>query len=178
MKKMLLSGLCVLALLANAHAVSASFKKNDDVITAQLAANVQDSPQLRALPIKITTSGSVVTLSGEAMTIMNAMNLIRLTMAIAGVDAVDFQNLTFKHGKHLSSDDGITAQIIGMYIREGLINNPDMPSNHIDVKTVAGEVTLSGVVTNQDQAAQAVSLAQGVSGVSNVESNLTVAPSS
>jgi osmotically-inducible protein OsmY len=58
-------------------------------------------------------------------------------------------------------------------VKTALIAEPNLSALKIDVDTAGGVVTLTGTVDNADQKARAVSVAQGVSGVTSVKDNLT-----
>jgi len=58
-------------------------------------------------------------------------------------------------------------------VKTALIAEPNLSALKIDVDTMNGVVTLTGTVDNNDQKSRAVSIAQGVSGVSSVKDNLT-----
>ena len=82
-----------------------------------------------------------------------------------------------KNTQTFSADTVISSQVIGLYIREGLIDamNPDSATIHVTTKQ--GVVYLSGTVTSDASATTAVNLAQTISGVVKVQSSLkTVSP--
>jgi hyperosmotically inducible periplasmic protein len=58
-------------------------------------------------------------------------------------------------------------------VKTALIAEPNLSALKIDVDTMNGVVTLTGTVDNNDQKSRAVSIAQGISGVSSVKDNLT-----
>ena len=68
------------------------------------------------------------------------------------------------------SDDQIVARI-----DQELANSPLLGGAKIDVTSRDGVVTLSGVVTSEEQRTRAESVAWGVEGVESVESRIEVA---
>jgi hypothetical protein len=70
------------------------------------------------------------------------------------------------------SDETITAEI-----SQQLANSPVLGGTQLDVTSRGGVVTLSGVVSNQEQRARAESLAWGVEGVESVESRIEISSS-
>ena len=68
-------------------------------------------------------------------------------------------------------DSTITARV-----RTVLLNDTEVSATKIDVTTAAGVVTISGTVRTPAEAARAIELARGVTGVTDVKSALQVAP--
>lgn len=66
-------------------------------------------------------------------------------------------------------DSAITAKV-----KAALVDDEEIKSTDISVKTEKKVVTLSGFVTSQSQAEKAVTLAKGVEGVTNVHDKLHV----
>ena len=61
-------------------------------------------------------------------------------------------------------------------VKTAMLNDPAVGSLPIDVDTVKSVVTLSGRVKSQSERDQAVGLARGVSGVSEVKDALQIIP--
>jgi len=59
-------------------------------------------------------------------------------------------------------------------IKTALIENSEVSAGKIDVDTVEGRVTLSGVVPSTREATEAVRIARGVEGVRSVRNNLLI----
>jgi hyperosmotically inducible protein len=80
-----------------------------------------------------------------------------------------------KHAYHGTvtalSDTAITAKV-----KTALHENKATKDDDIHVKTVAGVVTLRGMVSSADAASIAQQLAQGTTGVREVRNELTMAP--
>ncbi len=180
MKKQLfcfiLFNLLILAgLLEKGHCVSTSFPKPDPVITAQLQAKIAKDPTLAGLGIEVTTQAAVVSLKGTVNTVAAANQLIICSASIAGVKSVDASRLQVKKSDNkpnFSTDDIINSQIIGFYIREGLIGSSHPEAATIQVQTKKGVVYLSGSLDSDASIMKASNLAQTVPGVLNVISTL------
>jgi len=69
------------------------------------------------------------------------------------------------------SDASITATI-----KARLVKEPGIRALNIDVDSVDGHVTLTGIVKNTRQAQRAAEIARGVEGVKSVKNNLRVKP--
>ena len=61
-------------------------------------------------------------------------------------------------------------------VKTAMLNDPNVGGLRIDVDTFKGVVTLSGRVKSQGERDQALSLARGVSGVTEVKDALQVQP--
>lgn len=172
------------------YSVSASFAKRDDVITAQLQAKIAADPQLSKFRVDIDTIKAVVSIHAVVETSAQANKLVILANSIAGVDSVDASDIVVKplkkaavpqpgaktkakNAEKFTADSVITSQVIGLYIREGLIDPANPLSATINVQTRQGIVYLTGTVTSDAAADNAVKLAQTITGVVDVQSSLT-----
>ena len=183
-----LSILVLLVSIEKSYSVSASFAKRDDVITAQLQAKIAADPILSHFSVSVNTVSAVVSIQAVVDTAAQANKLVILANTVAGVKSVDASGIVVKKPKPsaaqigkpkpkntqtFSADSVITSQVIGLYIREGMIdaNHPETATIH--VKTQQGVVYLSGTVANDALATNAVNLAQTINGVVKVVSSLT-----
>lgn len=64
--------------------------------------------------------------------------------------------------------------LLAVRVKTAIVNDADLGELPIDVRAVAGVVTLEGIVRTADEADSAVALAQRVAGVARVESALEV----
>ena len=102
------------------------------------------------------------------MTIFKRMSLLCLTLmltAILGCAATSTKEGT---GGYID-DSAITTKV-----KSGLLGEPNLNSNDIQVETFKGVVQLSGFVTSQAQINTAVAVTRKVKGVSDVRSNMVV----
>jgi hyperosmotically inducible protein len=76
-----------------------------------------------------------------------------------------------------ATDDGVMDDaIITARIKTSLLNDQQVGATKIDVTTVNGVVTLSGIVKSQAVAARAIELARQAPGVKDVKSMVQVTP--
>ena len=73
-----------------------------------------------------------------------------------------------------ASDTAITAKIKGIYASEKVFGDQDISVLGVKVETIHGVVRLTGNVTSEDQANNAIKLARSVKGVNKVIFNLKV----
>jgi hyperosmotically inducible protein len=186
-----LTAVGLFAFIEKGYSISASFAKRDDVITAQLQAKIAGDPMVSQFSVDINTINAVVSIRAVVETTAEANQLVILANSIAGVNSVDASGIVVKPPKkkgqktppkplpkdqQFSADSVLSSEIVGLYIREGLIDAMNPASSTIQVKTKQGVVYLSGMVKSDDLAAKAVALAQGIKGVVRVESSLKTAP--
>lgn len=186
MRFLLLNLSILIGMMNSSYSLSASFPKSDEVITAQVQAKIAANPLLARLGLHVSTTAAVVSLQGKIDQVSQANQLVILVMAIAGVKSVDVSGLELKaspllpgqkarpSGPIFSKDSIINSQVIGLYIREGLIDDAHQSAASIHVQTKQGVVYLSGFVDTNAMAVNAVTLAQTVPGVVNVVSTLIV----
>ncbi|MBS0285844.1 MAG: BON domain-containing protein [Proteobacteria bacterium] len=79
-----------------------------------------------------------------------------------------------KEVKQYLSDSDITAKVKEAFIKEKLFGKEKISAMGVHVKTKKGVVTLSGKVSSQADADNAVKIAKGVEGVHDVKSDLKV----
>lgn len=165
-----------LGAMPSGYALSASFPKTDEVITAQLEAVIAADPVVNHFKIQVDTLQAVVSLRGQVDTIAQANYLVILANAIAGVHAVDAVGLIVKkNNQPLSTDNVISSEVIGLYVREGFIDIKHLSSAPIQVNTQEGIVYLSGTVATEELATRVCDLAQTIPGVVAVQSALNIA---
>ncbi len=183
-----LSALCIclflLAGLDKTKALSASFVKRDEVITAQIQAKILADPILLPLNLRIQTSEAIVSIRGQVPHVAEAKRVVILVNSTAGVKGVQISELLIKKSspqsgqkkntETLSSDDFISSLLIGLYLREGIIDVNQPSSATISVKTQAGVVYLSGILATEEMVKSAIDLAETLPGVLQVQARLTV----
>ncbi|WP_317205130.1 BON domain-containing protein [Janthinobacterium sp.] len=91
----------------------------------------------------------------------------------AQMSGVDKAGCMTRHAAD-SAGHAITDTVITSKIKADLVKDPDLKAMDVHVETVNGVVTLSGFVPSEMEANKARELARGVSGVSEVKSDLKV----
>lgn len=102
------------------------------------------------------------------MTIYKRISLLCLTIALAFVFGCAATSTREGTGGYID-DSAITAKV-----KSGLLGEPGMNSNDIQVETFKGVVQLSGFVTSTAQINTAVAITRKVDGVRDVRSNMVV----
>ena len=146
-------------------AVSASFAKDDSVITAQITNKIANDDSLKGAQIAITTEQAVVKVTGQVENDQQANAIVQIVQSVSGVEGFDLEHLIIKKSENFNSDDIVTSSVMGVFKREGI---------NAQVSTQKGIVTLTGSVPKQKDADRAVSVAKDVEGVKAVHSNLKV----
>lgn len=144
---------------------------SDSMITTQIKEAFLKSPILRSSDIKVATQNGIVFLSGLVDTKTQYSEAVSSAEAIPGVKSVNVDKLTVKNSKAPLEDTFITAQIKGVYIKEGLIGT-DVSFINTHVETKNGIVYLSGTLDNSQQINNAIQLAKSIEGVKEVKSTL------
>jgi hyperosmotically inducible protein len=143
---------------------------DDAVITAKVKAKLIEDPITKARKIDVDTVNGVVTLTGLVDSEEEVKRAIQIASSVTGVNKV-VNNLRVGQRSFTQylSDKEIIARI-----KAKLIADPELKALSIDVDTVNGVVTLTGVVESEDQKERAVSHAKSVPGVKSVVVNLQV----
>ena len=167
----------LISFAGQSEAISASFDKRDDVITAQVKAKIAEDSDLIRFNIGVTTSEGIVSLNATVGTVAEADKVVMLTNSIAGVKSVDASNLVVQKAdaatfKPVSGDNVINSGVVGLFVREGLMDLSNPASSNLRVVTQSGVVYLSGTLANQAQIDKAVNFAQSINGVVKVVSTL------
>jgi hyperosmotically inducible protein len=143
---------------------------DDATITAKVKLKLLEDPVTKARKIDVDTVNGVVTLTGVVETEEEIKRAIEIARKVEGVKRV-VNNLKIGKrgiGSYLS-DKEITAKV-----KLKLIEDPDLKALSIDVDTVNGVVTLTGVVTSEYQKRKAIEHAKSVSGVVKIIDNLQI----
>ena len=74
--------------------------------------------------------------------------------------------------KHESTGQYLDDTSITTRVKAAIFNEPTLKSAEINVETFKGRVQLSGFVNSRTDIARAVTLAQGISGVSSVANDM------
>jgi len=143
---------------------------DDATITAKIKLKLLEDPVTKARKIDVDTVNGVVTLTGVVESEKEIERAIKIAKSVAGVKKV-VNNLKIGKrgiGSYLS-DKEITAKI-----KLKLIKDPELKALSIDVDTINGVVTLTGVVTSEYQKRKAIEHAKSVPGVIKIIDNLQI----
>ncbi len=160
------------------QAVDSSLNKvgdfmDDSTITARVKAALIDDKNIRSSDISVKTENKVVTLSGSVDSAGQKDLAVNAAKTVEGVTTVNDQLRVAEEKsaslKGYAGDTAITSQVKAKLLADDIV-----PSRKITVETRAGTVHLSGTVDSRQQADRAADIAKAVSGVKNVENNVSV----
>ncbi|ENL1642383.1 molecular chaperone OsmY [Raoultella ornithinolytica] len=160
------------------QAVDSSLNKvgdfmDDSTITARVKAALIDDKNIRSSDISVKTENKVVTLSGSVDSAEQKDLAVNAAKTVKGVTTVNDQlNVVTEKSASLEGYAGDTA--ITSQVKAKLLADDIVPSRKVTVETRDGTVHLSGTVDSRQQADRAADIAKAVSGVKNVENNLSV----
>ena len=160
------------------QAVDSSLNKvgdfmDDSTITARVKAALIDDKNIRSSDISVKTENKVVTLSGSVDSAEQKDLAVNAAKTVKGVTTVNDQlNVVAEKSASLEGYAGDTA--ITSQVKAQLLADDIVPSRKVTVETRDGTVHLSGTVDSRQQADRAADIAKAVSGVKNVENNLSV----
>jgi hyperosmotically inducible protein len=132
--------------------------EDDAMITKSITEKIKSSEVLSKLPVNVSTSKGVVTLTGNVDSDGEASMLIQLSESIIGVSDVDASKLVIKDSKQYFSDMAITAKIRGLLLKEKVFGTKDVAAINLNIDTNNGIVYLSGDVDNNDQIKNAIEI--------------------
>ena len=160
------------------QAVDSSLNKvgdfmDDSTITARVKAALIDDKNIRSSDISVKTENKVVTLSGSVDGAGQKDLAVNAAKTVKGVTSVNDQLRVVAEPsaslKGYAGDTAITSQVKAKLLADDIV-----PSRKVTVETRGGTVHLSGTVDSRQQADRAADIAKAVSGVKNVENNLSV----
>lgn len=154
--------------------VFAANAANDSLITTKIMSKIAMDPSLSIFNVNVHTTEGIVVLSGKVDSDTDASSLIQIAQATDDVKDVNAVNLRVKASRHPFTDTAITAKVKGIYLREKLFGDTDVPAMSVHVETNNEVVYLSGYVATKQQAVNAEKLAKLVNGVKKVESRIEV----
>ncbi|BBQ80455.1 molecular chaperone OsmY [Raoultella ornithinolytica] len=160
------------------QAVDSSLNKvgdfmDDSTITARVKAALIDDKNIRSSDISVKTENKVVTLSGSVDSAEQKDLAVNAAKTVKAVTTVNDQlNVVAEKSASLEGYAGDTA--ITSQVKAKLLADDIVPSRKVTVETRDGTVHLSGTVDSRQQADRAADIAKAVSGVKNVENNLSV----
>jgi len=174
-------------------------KSNDDAkITTEVKTKIMDDERLDAANVNVDTREGVVTLTGKVLGQEEESRAIEIARSVPGVanvvskldvetrignseveerveenEEVAQEKLDETH-KDNSIGDRIDDASITARVKLAFAKDPAVSAYKLDVDTSRGIVTLSGPVKTSTEAQRAISVAESVHGVKQVNSVLTV----
>jgi hyperosmotically inducible periplasmic protein len=138
---------------------------------AMIQSRLHNDPSLQDNHVAVSIDNGVARLTGTVDSEAEKAAAAR-DATVAGVVGVD-NRLVIAGGTlaETVADDALRASI-----REHLLADQQNRFDHVTVKSQNGVITLSGSVPSDQAVKQAVELARGTAGVSDVQNNLTIAP--
>ena len=170
-----------LIILAAGLSLLVSCASTDVGLTTKVKSSFVADDLVKAAQIEVTSSGGVVTLTGNvdnAATKARALELARATKGVASV--VDMISARTASGSGDAPEpartigEAVTDTGITMSVKSRLLDDPQVKGLQIDVDTRDGVVFLTGSVGSDAEIKKAVQLAKDTQGVLDVKSNLTL----
>ncbi len=143
---------------------------DDAKITAEIKLKLLGDPVTKSRKIDVDTVNGVVTLTGVVENKAEIERAVEIASSVKGVKKV-VNNL--RVGQR-SVSSYFKDKEITLRIKSKLIQDPELKALSIDVDTVNGVVTLTGVVENKMQKRRALEIATSVKGVKKVIDNLQI----
>ncbi len=173
MKSHALAALLVAGLVATgcASTQTAGQQIDDAEITASVKTKLAADPEVKAHEIDVDTIDGEVRLSGivdDAATRAEAEKLAR------GTDGVRRVKNELEVGSDLSTRAELNDAAITAKVKTALVSDDLVKARDIDVDTIDGIVTLSGIVASSAEKRQAETVARGCDGVRSVRNQLEV----
>lgn len=175
-RQRILGTLGVLALTLTAVACtttrSPGRQLDDGAITAKIESKLTADPDINPTNVDVDTLNGMVTLRGEVEKQMAKDAAERLATETSGVKGVDNQiRVQMEPGEddETGSDAAITAKI-----KTKLAADPKINPFNVDVDTLDGVVTLSGIIGEAENLERIVTIARQTEGVVEVRSELQV----
>lgn len=184
--KAIIATLCILfsaSVFADTSVAKTMQPVTDASLDAYLHTKMAVMPGIKSANVDVVVNKGVVTLSGTVPTVADASKVVELAASTTGVKDVNAAKLkvakNVKGTKDAKSDNAlgdaiITSKVKGLFVREKLFGDVNVPVTSIKVDTKASVVALSGNVNSEEQATKAVELAKSVSGVTKVNSTVKV----
>lgn len=169
-------------LIGVTSSVSFAASPSQEIINARQESQIWTtyalSPYLRAQDIKVTVDSGKATLTGVVDEEVNKDLAKQIALGVDGIKEVDNRidvradyqpaHIDRRYGD-IIDDASITTEV-----RSKFLWSKNIDSNSITIETVAGKVTLGGMVDSAEIKMQAERLADGTRGVVRVTNNLTV----
>lgn len=144
----------------------------DSFITTKITAKFTKDKDLNPLKISISTTGSVVMLTGHVKDKQAFVKALRLTKATKGVIGVNARHLEIKRVNTALTDTYITAKVEAAVLEAKVLDDESIPLVGINAKTDNGVVTLSGDVKNRSSIIAILRRVNAIKGVKKIVSYL------
>lgn len=143
---------------------------DDATITARIKTRMVKDPVVKARKIDVDTADGNVVLVGVVKTGAEVQRALEIARGVPGVKSV--KNSLQVGGKTIgqSMDD----KVIVSKIKTRLLSEPGIRSLNIDVDSVRGKVTLSGIVKTQVQKNRILAIAGEIAGTAGIVDFITV----
>jgi hyperosmotically inducible protein len=160
--------------VAQTPSTSLGTQVDDSVITARVKSALLADATVSGMDVQVETRAGTVLLSGFVDNQSQIDQALAITRRVEGVGNVD-NGITVKSASGsmgtVVDDTAVTGRV-----KAALLADADIRSLDISVKTVQGEVQLSGFVDNQGQIDRAAEVARSAEGAGSVKNELRVKP--
>jgi len=153
---------------------SSSAQSHDNIITGRVGRRLSADPDVKRYQIDVDTLDGVVTLRGKVDSETMSASAEKIARETDGVHEVVNQLVVEAQDgdERRAENEGDLG--IKTAVGRALSGDDDVRRVNIDVDVTDGVVTLSGVVHNEAEAAEAERLAREVEGVTDVRNDLKV----
>lgn len=171
-KKLLVSTLSFL-LCASTYANNITTPSSTDgKIANSIRLLMELDPIVNSGDITVSALNKNVRLSGQTNSRTQYEEVISLVNTVDDVKSIDSSKLQIKKSKNYLADAYTTGKIKGKLISDKVLETHQPNPFYVNVETVNGNVYLTGVVEDRNQAISAISTAYGIKAVKSVTSYL------
>lgn len=147
---------------------------SDSIITTKIKLTYFDDPNIKLSTINVITINGKVTLNGKTQNEQTRKKAINIAKETKGVKEVITKIEIDKSIISSSLDSLALDSAITSMIKLGFFEDDILSSLDLHVKTINGEVILSGNVLDKTSKERAISIANSTRGVNKVISNIVV----
>jgi len=151
---------------------SAGQQLDDGTITTKIESKLTADPDINPTNVDVDTLNGVVTLRGEVEKESARTGAERLARETDGV--VEVRNEIRVQGEPGEDDETLSDAAITVKIKTKLTADPDINPFNVDVDTLDGVVTLSGIVGKAENVERIEEIARETEGVVEVRNELQV----
>ncbi len=150
---------------------------NDSTLTATVRSNLLYNKELKGLKIGVRSENGVVTLHGVVNTFFEKDRIEQIVMETRGVNRV-INNLTVHPGQSGNVVETATRKVADEWVEKrvamAIALNRYISMRNLNVKVQNGLCILTGSVDSEKQRELAESLALSISGVDEVQNEITI----